>query len=168
MSQNVAQGYATLGGKRLWPVMGAYGAQVVQNWTGDGGPWTANGGFESGIQQYGQPEAVWVMLCIFSNMVTIDEAKQIVDNVRERAPDAQIYITGQPLNTGTDCNLAGNGGAAKTDQIAQQVPGEAGYEDVIYAGTFGPLSPEQRSDGCHANAAGMELLGEQVAEKWGM
>jgi hypothetical protein len=166
MSQNVAQGYATLGGKVLWPVMGAYGAQVVQNWAKDGGPWTAGGGFDSGVQQYGQPEAVWIMLCIFgSASVNINEAKQIIALTKQHAPNAKLFITGQPLNSGTDCNLAGNGGAQHTDDIAKQ----AAMEDstVTYAGTFGPLTPGQRSDGCHANASGMEVLGKQVAEKWG-
>jgi hypothetical protein len=166
MSQNVAQGYASLGGKVLWPVMGAYGAQIVQNWTKDGGPWTANGGFDSGVQQYGQPEAVWIMLCIFAQAsVNINEAKQIIALTKQRAPNAKLFITGQPLNSGTDCNLAGNGGAQHTDDIAKQ----AAMEDstVTYAGTFGPLTPGQRSDGCHANADGMALLGRQVIEKWG-
>lgn len=168
MSQNVAEGYATLGGEHLWPVMGAYGAQVVQNWTSDGGsPWSGSGSFDSAVQEYGNPDAVWIMLCIFSNMVTIDESKKIVDLVRKHAPDAKIYITGQPLNSGTSCFLAGDGGDVLTDKIAQETPMQPGYEDVIYAGTFGPLSPEQRSDGCHANADGMRLLGEQVIEKWG-
>jgi hypothetical protein len=163
----VAQGYATLGGKVLWPVMGAYGAQVVQNWAKDGGPWKANGGFDSGVQQYGQPEAVWIMLCIFGQAsVNINEAKQIIALTKQHAPNAKLFITGQPLNSGTDCNLAGNGGAQHTDDIAKQ----AAMEDstVTYAGTFGPLTPGQRSDGCHANADGMALLGRQVAEKWGM
>jgi hypothetical protein len=106
------------------------------------------------------------MLCIFSNMVTIQEAKQIIALTRQHAPNAKLYITGQPLNSGTDCNLAGNGGAALTDRIAQQ----AAQEDptVTYAGTFGPLTPQQRSDGCHANDAGQRLLGQQIIDKWGM
>jgi hypothetical protein len=166
MSQNVAQGYATLGGKVMWPSMGAYGAQVVQNWAKDGGPWTANGGFDSGVQQYGQPEAVWIMLCIFSNMVTLDEAKQIIALAKQHAPNAKLFISGQPLNSGTDCNLAGNGGAAKTDMIAQQAAMDASL-NVTYAGTFGPLTPEQRSDGCHANDAGQRLLGQQIIDKFG-
>ncbi len=166
MSQNVAQGYATLGGKVLWPVMGAYGARVVQDWAKDGGPWTAGGGFDSGVQQYGQPEAVWIMLCIFGQAsVNINEAKQIIALTKKHAPNAKVFITGQPLNSGPDCNLAGNGGAQHTDDIAKQ----AAMEDstVTYAGTFGPLTQAQRSDGCHANASGMELLGNQVIEKWG-
>ncbi len=166
MSQNVAQGYATLGGKVLWPVMGAYGARVVQDWAKDGGPWTAGGGFDSGVQQYGQPEAVWIMLCIFGQAsVNINEAKQIIALTKKHAPNAKLFITGQPLNSGPDCNLAGNGGAQHTDDIAKQ----AAMEDptVTYAGSFGPLTQAQRSDGCHANASGMELLGNQVIEKWG-
>lgn len=166
MSQNVAQGYATLGGKRLWPVMGAYGAQVVQNWKTEGGPWTAAQGFDSAVQQYGQPTDVWIMLCIFSNMVTLDEAKQIIALAKKHAPNAKLYITGQPLNTGTDCNLAGNGGAALTDSIAKQAAQDASL-NVTYAGTFGPLTVAQRSDGCHANADGQKLLGQQVIDKWG-
>ena len=162
----LAAGYATLGGKRLWPSMGAYGGMVVQNWAKDGGPWTAANGFDAGVKQYGQPAAVWIMICIFSKMVTLDETKAIIALAKKHAPNAKLYITGQPLNTGTDCNLAGDGGAALTDSMAKQAAQDANL-GVTYAGTFGPLTVAQRSDGCHANGDGQKLLGQQVIDKWG-
>jgi hypothetical protein len=163
MSVNVMQGYKTLGGMRLWPDIAAYNGQVVQNWAKDGGVWAS---FDAAVSQYGAPTAVWIQICIFSNMVTYDETKQIIALARKHAPNATLYITGQPLNTGTDCNLAGDGGAAKTDSMAKMAGADA-TQNVIYAGIFGPLTVAQRSDGCHANADGQKLLGQQAIDKWG-
>lgn len=165
MSVNVAEGYEMLGGERLWPPIGQYNGQVVQNWANTNDPvW---GAFDNAVNQYGTPDSVWVMLCIFNNMVTVDEAKQIVANVRQRAPAATIYITGQPLyDNPNSCFLAGNGGPDKTDRIAQEVAGEVGL-NVIYPGILGPLGANQNSDGCHANDNGRRELGQQFMDWFG-
>lgn len=165
MSVNVAQGYQALGGERLWPPVQAYNGKVVQNWTNSNdSAWQA---FEQQMNMYGTPTDVWVMLCIFANMVNYEETKQIIANVRQRAPDARIYITGQPLYAeGLTCDLAGAGGPELTDSMAQMA-GEDDSQDVTYAGVFGPLTSSQRSDSCHANTEGQQALGEQAIEKWG-
>lgn len=165
MSVNVADGYASEGGKRLWPSIGAYNGQVVQNWANtNDGVWSA---FENAVNQYGEPEDVWVMLCIFSNQVTIEETRQIVANVRQRVSNANIYISGQPVyDNPNSCFLAGDGGPDKTDRIAKEAGDDAGL-DVTYLGKLGPLSSSQSSDGCHANNSGMTVLGKQFVELFG-
>lgn len=169
MSVNVAEGYEQLGGERLWPAQQAYNGQVVQNWANNNDSvWNA---FDSAVMRHGTPDNVWVMLCVFNNQVTIEETRQIVANVRSRAPAANIYITGQPLYTDPNaCSLAGNGGPDKTDRIAQLAGAEPGL-DVIYAGTLGPLSPADTAGdftGCHANNdAGKQKLGRQFMDWFG-
>ncbi|MGK4003614.1 hypothetical protein WMF31_13370 [Sorangium sp. So ce1036] len=165
MSVNVAEGYQMLDGERLWPPIGQYNGQVVQNWANNSdGVWRA---FENAMSQYGEPEAVWVMLCIFSNMVTLDEAKQIIANVRSRAPNATIYITGQPLyDDPNSCFLAGNGGPDKTDRIAKEAAADPSL-NVIYPGSLGPLAADENSDGCHANDKGRRELGQQFIDWFG-
>ena len=164
MSVNVAEGYDMLDGERLWPPIGQYNGQVVQNWANTNDPvWSA---FDNAMSAYGTPEAVWVMLCIFSNQVTIEETRQIIGNVRQRVPDATIYITGQPLyDNSNSCFLAGDGGPDKTDRIAQ----EAANEDpnVYYPGFFGPLAANQNTDGCHANDDGRREIGQQFIDWFG-
>ncbi len=165
MSVNVAEGYASEGGKRLWPAIGAYNGQVVQNWANDNdGVWRA---FEDQVSKFGEPEAVWVMLCIFDNKVTIEETRSIVANVRKRVSNAPIYISGQPVyNNPNSCFLAGNGGPDKTDRIANEAGNETGL-NVTYLGKLGPLADNQSSDGCHANGSGKVVLGKQFVELFG-
>lgn len=168
MGENVANGYRTIGGTRMWGGYGNGGA-VVQSWTNsNGAEW---GRFDDQVAMHGMPEAVWIMICIFPTGATIEEIRQLVANTREHAPGAYIYITGQPLYVeGATCTLAGGaGGPESTDELAKQMAAED--PDVHYAGTFGPLGPGtvQASDstGCHASAEGEELLGQQAKEKFG-
>ena len=168
MSVNVATGYQTLGGERLWPPVQAYNGMVVQNWANtNDNVWSA---FDDQMNTYGTPEAVWVMLCIFNNQITYQETTQIIANVRERAPNAEIYITGQPLyEPGLTCSLAGVGGPELTDDMAQQAGSDAS-QNVSYAGIFGPLTAAHTAGdttGCHANAEGQAFLGQQAIDKWG-
>jgi hypothetical protein len=165
MSVNVAQGYQALGGMRLWQPIQAYNGKVVQSWTNNNdSAWQA---FEQQMNMHGTPSAVWVMICIFENRVTYDETKQIIANVRQRAPNATIYITGQPLYAqGLSCELAGDGGPELTDDMALMAGADAS-QNVIYGGTFGPLTSSQRSDSCHANGEGQRALGQQAIDKWG-
>jgi hypothetical protein len=122
------------------------------------------------MSTYGTPTAVWVMICIFSNQVTYSETTQIIANVRQRVPDATIYITGQPLyEEGLTCSLAGVGGPELTDEMAQQAGNDAS-QNVIYGGIFGPLSSAHTpgdATGCHANTEGQAFLGQQAIDKWG-
>lgn len=167
MSDNVAAGYAAVGGQRLWPSLPDYWGQVVQDWANPNDEvWNT---FDAQVSTYGVPTAVWIMVCIFNPPgVALDEMKTIVGLVRQRAPNATIYITGQPLyEAGADCSVAGANGPQLTDDMAKQVANDSSLENVEYAGTFGPLSAAQKADACHANNAGQRLLGEQAAEKWG-
>lgn len=87
--------------------------------------------------------------------------------MRERAPDATIYITGQPLyEQGLTCDLSGNGGPELTDEMAQMAADDDS-QNVLYGGIFGPMSSAQRSDSCHANGEGQRALGQQAIDKWG-
>lgn len=166
MSVNVAEGYEMLGGERLWPPIGAYNGQVVQNWANtNDNVWSA---FEGAINQYGTPSDVWVMLCIFDNQVTLQEARTIVSNVRQRVPNANIYISGQPVyDDPNSCFLAGNGGPDKTDRIAREAANDSSL-NISFAGTLGPLAGNENSDGCHANDAGRRVLGQQFIDWFGL
>jgi hypothetical protein len=166
MAENTASGYRDVGGQRMWGPYGT-GGDVVQNWTNTNSEAWDN--FDDEVATYGRPSAVWIQICIFSfNGVTYDEVKSMIANTREHAaPDATIYISGQPLyEDGWTCDLAGADGPELTDRMAQQA-GEDADLDVIYAGTFGPLGTTTTSDSCHANSAGERLLGEQAVEYFG-
>ncbi|KAI5919078.1 hypothetical protein F4810DRAFT_689477 [Camillea tinctor] len=165
MAENVAQGYVSIGGKRMWGPYGT-GALVVQSWTNsNGAAWQK---FDAQAAKYGKPTAVWVQICIFANPgATYVEVTQLIENARAHAsPNTTIYITGQPLyDAGHSCFLAGQGGAELTDSLARQAANDSA-QDVIYPGSF-ILHTDEVQDGCHANAAGQESLGRQAEAFWG-
>jgi hypothetical protein len=165
MAQNVADGYRTVGGRRMWGGYGTYG-YVVQNWTNTNSEaWQL---FDGQVALYGQPSTVWIQICIFVwDGATYAEVTQMIANTREHAPGATIYITGQPFYIeDNECFLAGADGPQLTDDLAQQA-GNDPSQDVIYSGIFTLLDSEVSSDGCHANSAGEIALGNQAVEKWG-
>lgn len=165
MAENVAQGYVALGGTRMWPPYGT-GALVVQSWTDpNSSAWQS---FDEQAAQHGAPSAVWVQICIFQqNGATYEEVVQMIDNTRAHAAEgAEIYITGQPLyRDGNTCFLAGDGGPELTDDLAQQAANDASL-GVTYPGAF-YLDTGEVADGCHANEAGQQSLGQQALDFWG-
>lgn len=165
MGENVAQGYVANGGKRMWGPYGT-GALVVQSWTNsNSAAWQK---FDQQAAQYGKPTAVWVQICIFANQgATYDEVKQLISNARSHAaPNATVYITGQPLyDPGQSCFLAGTGGAELTDELSRKAGNDTAL-GVIYPGSF-ILHKAEVQDGCHANTAGQQSLGKQALAFWG-
>lgn len=164
MAENVAQGYVAVQGQRMWGPYGT-GGMVVQSWTNTNSQsWQL---FDQQVAKYGKPSAVWVQVCIFTSGATYDEVKQVIANARQHAaPNATIYITGQPLyDAGQTCQLAGPGGPESTDALAQQAAKDA-TENVTYPGAF-HLHQGEVQDGCHANTAGQQSLGKQAVTFWG-
>ncbi|MBN1698652.1 MAG: dockerin type I repeat-containing protein [Spirochaetales bacterium] len=165
MAENVANGYRAVGGQRMWGGYGT-GGMVVQNWTDpNSSSWQL---FDQQSARYGKPSAVWVQVCIFPQGATYDEVKQMIAAAKQHAaPGATIYITGQPLYPeGNVCTLAGGAdGPPSTDRLAQQAGNDSSL-NVIYSGTF-TLRNSEVADGCHANSAGEQALGNQAVEKWG-
>ncbi|MGW3567959.1 hypothetical protein ACWDSL_29605 [Streptomyces sp. NPDC000941] len=164
MAENVAQGYVADGGRRMWGPYGT-GGLVVQAWTDlNSSAWRL---FDQQAGKYGKPSAVWVQICIFAQQgATYDEVKKLIANARQHAaPDATIYITGQPLyDPGQTCFLAGADGPQLTDRLARQAAADPA-QNVIYPGAF-HLASNEVADGCHANAAGQRSLGSQALTFW--
>jgi hypothetical protein len=166
MARNVAEGYRDAGGTRLWPPYKTGGA-VAQEWTEpNAGRWRA---FDEQAAKHGRPRAIWVQLCVYgSRGVKYDEVTAILANARAKAqPGATIYVSGQPLyEAGWTCSLAGAAGPALTDTMAKRA-GDDPALGVTYVGPFGPLGKATTQDGCHANAAGLAILGEQAVRIFG-
>jgi hypothetical protein len=167
MSVNVATGYQNAGGMRLWPPIQQYNGQVVQSWTNtSSADWQV---FDQQAAMFGKPTAVWVQICIFANPgATYNEVKQLIANSRMHAASgATIYISGQPVyDAGHTCTLAGANGPQLTDDLAKQAGNDA-TQNVTYLGIWGPLGDSTSSDGCHANAAGLTILGNQAVAYFG-
>ncbi|KAI1156958.1 hypothetical protein F4825DRAFT_141339 [Nemania diffusa] len=165
MAENVAQGYASTGGRRMWGPYGT-GTLVVQSWTDpNSAAWQK---FDTQAARYGKPTSVWVQICIFASPgATYAEVAALVANARAHAAtNATIYLTGQPLyDAGQYCFLAGQGGAELTDGLARRAGNDSAL-GVVYPGSF-LLHVAEVQDGCHANAMGQQSLGRQAMAFWG-
>jgi hypothetical protein len=163
MGENTAQGYRRIGGTRMWGPYGN-GAQIVSAWTSNNSAsWQR---FDRQVAMFGMPKAVWVMICVAQGGATDAEIRQMVNNAKSHAPNAVIYLTGQPVyEQGHVCTIAGAGAPEKTDQQAKALAPELG---AIYPGTLGPLNAgEYTGDSCHASTSGQDKLGRQVKGWWG-
>jgi hypothetical protein len=166
-ADSTAEGYRRIGGNRMWGPYDVAGG-VVQAWTtASSSHWQQ---FENQVQLFGPPVAVWIQICIFTSGATIDEVRQMVRAARAHAPNAFLYVTGQPdYEAGHVCSLVGPGGPALTDSLAKQIAEED--PDVHYAGTLGPLYygdyNSDPDDGCQATTEGEDKLGTQAKAIWG-
>lgn len=143
------------------------GGMVVQSWTStSSASWKL---FDTQVTKYGKPTAVWVQVCIFANPgATYDEVKELIANARQHAaPNAQIFITGQPTypDNPSSCALAGPTGPVLTETLAKQAAADT-TQNVTYPGAFKLMKGEE-VDGCHANTAGQASLGKQAVTFWG-
>lgn len=165
MAENVASGYVSVGGRRMWGPHGT-GGLVVQSWTNtNSDAWRL---FDQQAARYGRPTAVWIQICIFAQAgVTASEVRQLITNTSQHAATgAHIYICGQPLyDNGQSCFLAGVGGPELTDNMAQQAAQDASL-NVEYVGPF-RLRNGEVADGCHANSPGEQSLGRQAVSIFG-
>ena len=85
----------------------------------------------------------------------------VLEEIRASAPDLPVYVSPQPSYTeGHVCEIAGDGGPERMAQLAADLVATG---EVLAGPPQGPLSSDVTRDGCHADAAGEEILGEQLA-----
>jgi len=171
MADNIGQGYGQVSGKIMWNNSGyGTGAKVVENWGPSGDAWslfttkmTANGGKD-------KIKAIMVQICVLSTH-SEDNVKAMINAVRDHVnPGTHIYLVGQPqYEAGHTCSLAGPGGAEWTDATAKKMAADSTVnQDLTYLGTFNlDTTKNESSDGCHASASGLTVLGNQAKAFWG-
>jgi hypothetical protein len=171
MADNIGQGYGQVGGKIMW-TNASYGtgAMVVENWMEGGSAWptfdrklTAMGGKD-------KVKAFMVQICVLSTHSDAN-VRSMVKAARAKVnPGTHIYIVGQPqYEAGHTCSLAGTGGAEWTDTEAQAIAKDSTVnQDLTYLGQFKlDTTKGESSDGCHASASGLTVLGNQAKAFWG-
>ncbi|KAI0879038.1 hypothetical protein GGS24DRAFT_496162 [Hypoxylon argillaceum] len=166
MAENVAQGYASTGGRRMWGPYGT-GALVVQSWTDpNSAAWQK---FDTQAARYGKPTSVLgadLHLRVPGRHLRRSRGARRQRARAHAATNATIYLTGQPLyDAGQYCFLAGQGGAELTDGLARRAGNDSAL-GVVYPGSF-LLHVAEVQDGCHANAMGQQSLGRQAMAFWG-
>lgn len=171
MADNIGQGYGQVGGKLMWTNSGyPTGAKVVENWGPNGDGWSLFNTKLNAIGGKDKVKAIMVQICLLS---TRSEAnvKAMIQAARDRLnPGTHIYLVGQPgYEAGHDCSLAGAGGTQWADETAKKLAMDSSVnQNLTYLGQFKlDTTKGESSDGCHASAAGMTVLGNQAKAFWG-
>jgi hypothetical protein len=171
MADNIGQGYSQVGGKIMWTNSGyPTGAKVVENWGPSGDGWSLFNTKLNAIGGKDKVKAIMVQICLLS---THSEAnvKAMIQAARDRLnPGTHIYLVGQPgYEAGHECFLAGDDGAKWADDTAKKLAMDSSVnQNLTYLGQFKlDTTKGESSDGCHASAAGMTVLGNQAKAFWG-
>jgi len=171
MADNIGQGYGQVKGTIMWNNSGyGTGAKVVENWGPSGDAWSlfatklnANGGKD-------KVKALMVQICVLSTH-SEDNVKAMIQAARTHVnAGTHIYLVGQPqYEAGHTCSLAGAGGAEWTDATAKKMAADSTVnQDLTYLGQFKlDTTKGESSDGCHASASGLTVLGNQAKAFWG-
>ena len=168
MSQNSVEGYEAGGGTNMWTFRLPYGGGTIGRWndaiSGRGDYW---GGFDKALDLDPNTSVIWWNLCTVkgSPQDSFENAVKILDQIENRIPGVEVYVSAQPpYADGHICALAGDGGPELMEQLAQQLI-DAGL--VGRGPNMGPLTKAETRDGCHANEAGQEVLGQQLLDFFG-
>ena len=153
----------------MWPANAPYGGGSLGRWAHDldadrSRYWN---GFDDVLADHPDTTVVWFSLCTIRGGAAdnTDVAAEILAEVRERLPDAVVYVSAQPAYSGGHlCELAGETGPDKMADIASELV-EMGL--ALPGPEMGPLSGDQTADGCHANDDGQELMGRQLFDFFG-
>ncbi len=164
MTENAIDGYTALGGTQFWPRFGRYGGGTVGRWafgTEAGSRLWAI--FRGQLREEPDTAAIWWQLCTFAGggQDDLGRAMTVLEEIKASAPDLPVYVSPQPAYTdGHVCEIAGDGGPERMAQLAADLVATG---EVLAGPPQGPLASDVTRDGCHADTAGEEILGEQLA-----
>ncbi len=163
MTENAVDGYIALGGDKFWPRFGRYGGGTVGRWAfgveAGSRLWAI---FRGQLREQPDTAAIWWQLCTFASGAQddLDRALAVLDEIKVSAPGLPVYVSPQPTYTdGHVCEIAGDGGPETMAQLAADVVATG---EVMAGPPQGPLPSDATRDGCHADTAGQEILGEQL------
>ena len=171
MADNIGQGYNQVSGKIMWNNSGyGTGAKVVENWGPNGDAWSIFATKLNAIGGKDKVKAIMVQICVLSTH-SEDNVKAMIKAARDHVnPGTHIYLVGQPqYEAGHTGSLAGAGGAEWTDATAKKMAADSSVnQDLTYLGQFKlDTTKNESSDGCHASATGLPVLGNQAKAFWG-
>ena len=122
--------------------------------------------FDRYLTQNPQTTKVWWQLCIPQDQsdVSSDKVFPIIQQLRQRIPNVQIYVS--PLSDFPDhpCEITGVEGVERAKSLAIELDEQ--YDDIHHGPILGPLYAHEigEEDHCHPNEEGMGKLGRQLKE----
>lgn len=156
-------GYHQIGGDNLWPSVGpAYGGGSIAKWSMNGGQYWQT--FDQMRARFPGTNIIWWELVTSQENPAdnFDNAVKVVALLRQRMPDALLYVSAQEDYTlGHVCPNSGANGPARMQAVADQLVA-GGY--ALPGPVMGPLSPSQMETDCHPNTDGQQLLGNQLRD----
>jgi hypothetical protein len=156
-------GHRQVGGTSLWPSVGPdYGGGSISRWATDGNQYWNT--FDELRAQFPQTKTIWWELVTQNqnSADNFDNALRVLALLRQRMPDAVIYVSAQEDYTdGHVCPNSGADGPARMQAVADQlVAGGHALPGPI----MGPLRPDEMETDCHPNTAGQAVLGNQLRD----
>lgn len=161
ITYQIVEGYFLMGGRSVWPVEQRYDDGGVMNWGNPRMPFQRV--FDENIQRYPDTEVIWLQLCIpVHDPVTYTHANSVVDMIRTRLPDAEIYVSSLAPYAHL-CEGSGTTGVALGQRLAEELAERRA--DVKLGPTFSTLTEsETENDKCHLEAPGKRKLGKELKE----
>jgi len=161
-------GYRWAGGNQLWYVhrdnMHDYDSGAVMQWANaEQNFWET---FDKYLTTNPKTSKVWWQLCIPQDQshVTAEEAATVIQELRKRIPNVQIYVS--PLSDFPDypCEITGIEGVERAKSLANEL--DEMHDDVFMGPILGPLYSKEigQEDHCHPNEEGMGKLGRQLKD----
>lgn len=167
MTIDAVEGYASLGGTAMWPLIGLdYGQGAVARWGdihGSLGFWER---FDAALENEPATGSFWWQLCTSgARKDNFDHALVILSELEQRLPEASIYVSAQPgYADGHVCPLAGPDGPDLMEELAAAL---VETEKVLAGPTLSPLQPDQLVDDCHAGREGKAQMGTELLDFFG-
>ncbi|MDX1449509.1 MAG: hypothetical protein R3246_10665, partial [Acidimicrobiia bacterium] len=149
VTTNAVEGYAALGGTRIWPRQGLYSGGSIAKWARSIGTdmalWED---FQALLSANPNTVGIWLGLCTSGSDGTGDVAHgyatTVLDELRRLAPGATIWVSAQPMYSDHKCGISGANGPTAMAELADRLVAEG----LALAGpTLGPLTFEQTIDG---------------------
>jgi len=169
VTMNAMKGYSDAGGTKFWTEDPDYPGGDLASWASD---LTDNSKYWSSFQSMADTnsgtEKIWWMMCAKQaneDGQTYSNALKVVNEVKDRIPNAEVYVSVMPNFPDHECSITGSD---YYDDMQAIVGKLAANGAALEGPEMGPLTTDLcASDGCHANSAGEELLGEQLIDFFG-
>jgi hypothetical protein len=129
--------------------------------------------FQAALEFYGvnNVDRLWWMPAFNSRTeaspteLDIQNAVSIYENLRRRLKrGAEIYVSGQPEHVPDGlCSATNTNGYLTSWSLAQQFFSHSG-SNVLLGPALSPITEELTNDGCHQNAAGGAIHGQELKD----
>lgn len=156
------EGYHAVGGTQFWDVNEQYGGGNVTAWFDElpaTGHWEL---VDSNLAEHPETNKIWWQLCIRQSQSTPYEyAEAVLAGIRDRFPDATIYVS--PLAEYPDavCGLTGRFGVDRSIELVEELLEK--NKDLVAGPVLEPLTEDKTMpDHCHINEDSRPIVGQEL------